>query len=302
VDAISIFDGVVRHENEHSRLLCNLLNRSRAFRCLVYYFLADVELGEDDFVANPQVDFLEEGRPDIEICFRENPSKSFFVETKTERDCTLTPPQKAGYGSHDKLRYIVPAGWKHASHVQNVSGIRLWNKLVSLIEQDAELQDDPLFREYRLLIDRKFPSIRLRHEEVQLIERSENIAVLISLARKMHRAIDALYEHFNGSSIDANKLTIVFDKSSDDQYGFDIKAADRKLLWVGMWSGEGQWLCAAYDMEWPQSKHVEGFSKAKSEHEYEVLPLSELFSNQRIDIVSEVVERLQPILKKMLAI
>lgn len=296
----SIFEGIVRIENTHSRLLCNLMNRSPSFRGLVFRRLTGNEPGEEDFTAQPQVDLDEGGRPDIKIHFPENSARDSYVEIKTERDCRPTRYQSGGYGDPDKLRFIVPAGWRHIYGVPQASKIIFWNEIVSLIEHEEELRNDPLFREYRLLIDRKFPSIRIRPEEMQMMEQCDK-KVIVSLARELHRTIDALIEHFDGFVIHARKLKTEFDQS-EDEYGFNIKSVDRKLLWVGMCTAEGQLLCAAYDLRWLQSRHFGGFLAAKSKdwEGWEVLSLNDLFSIEHCDVVSEAIKLLQPTLNEML--
>lgn len=301
VSKTSIFEKIVQKEDSHSQLLCNLLNRSRPFRGLIYRLLTGRKQGEDDFTAQPQVDLNEGGRPDVKIHFPEDPSEDFYVEVKTERACEPTWYQSGGYGAPDKLRFIVPVGWRPTRPVPQASRISFWNELVSLIEHNEELRDDPLFREYRLLIDRRFPSIHIRPEEMQMIERSDK-DVIVSLARKMHRTVDALIEQFNGFVINAKRLKTEFDES-EDEYGFEIRFGERRLLWVGMLSTEGQLLCAAYDLRWPQSRHHDGFLVAESRDVagWEVLSLNDLVSDEQLDVVSAAVRRIQSALNEMLA-
>jgi hypothetical protein len=47
----SIFEEIVRYENEHTQLLCNLLNQFGRFRSLMFRFLTGEEIW-------PKIDFM----------------------------------------------------------------------------------------------------------------------------------------------------------------------------------------------------------------------------------------------------
>jgi hypothetical protein len=209
-----------------------------------------------------------------------------------------------GYGGN--VIFLVPTGWRYIGEVRR---FRFWNALVPLIEIDKELMRDDVFRQYLLLIDPKFPSVRLTREEAQMVIEAPRKAT-VSLARKLHRTVDLLADHFRGLQFMGSVLETRIEPSIDeparllDEYGFLIHAGGKELLWIGMWGTEGLLLGAAYNAErYPKDKRISGFSPAKSEDGsgWEVLELNDLLLNEQSDVVSKAIEHLQPILREMLA-
>ena len=131
--------------------------------------------------------------------------------------------------------------------------------------------------------------------------------VHISIARKLHRTIDLLREHFEGLPFHAGAFRTIDDPSKQEpfrslnEYGFLVSFQERDLLWVGMWAQEKLLLGAAYKTDPNRPSHCNGFSGAKSEEGkgWEVLILNDLFLKEGSDVVCEAITRLQPVLEKM---
>lgn len=292
----SIFDGIVSDENDYSKLLCNLLNRSEKFRSAFLGFIHSKAASRDDFKAVPHREHVEGGIPDIMIRFGNG--TEHFIEVKANRHCPTTFYQNRAYGEPNSLTFLVPVGYCR----ETPAGVerRFWNDLSSVIRNSEELNNNQLIQEFRMLINQKFPSIQLVPDEAEALGTCDKKA-LASLVLALPRVVDALQAHFDGMRVCGKELEVDPD-SEDDEYGFKIKVCDRPLLWVGIWKSEGLLLAAAYELGWKLEADLPEFSASRSEYGdgYKVFSLDGLVLGGTADIVSGAIGQLECILQRII--
>jgi hypothetical protein len=292
----SIFDGIVVKEDDYSKLLCNLLNRSPQFRTIFLDFIDRSALSHDDFKAIPHREHEEGGFPDIKICFEDD--TKHFIEVKANRSCPITSYQSRGYGDPKVVTFLVPTDWKHCGEIPAESSPKFWNDLNSFIRKAEELNVDPLIQEFKMLISQKFPSIKLAPDEAKILGTYDKKA-LASLILALPRAVDALQAHFEGVQICGQEIKVASD-SDDYQYGFDIMAGNQRLLWVGTWRTEGLLLAAAYDSTWGLKANLPEFSESRLEEGWKFFSLDGLILGGGDDIVSGTIGQLEGILQRII--
>jgi hypothetical protein len=297
VSPISIFDGVVKDENNYSRLLCNLLNRSPHFRAVFLDFIGEPTAIHSDFTACDQRNEEGGGRPDLELTFGDISKR--FIEVKANRACPITYHQARAYGNAGWLTFLVPAGWRFCGCKPPESGLKFWNELSTAIWRDAELNQDTLFREFQMLINRKFPSAHLETKEVEALARCD-LKALAPLIVIVPRVVDALLEHFDGQSVGGRKLSVKSD-CSDDQYGFLVKSESGDLMWVGTWRSAGLLLGIAYDTRWPLKATPPGFWEDGSTDGWRVFSLEGVVLSGESDIVSAAIRQIESRLEPIVA-
>jgi len=292
----SIFSKAIRDENAHSQLFCNLMSHSKPFRALAFKFLFGNRLPKNDLTVHSQFNLGDEGRPDIKISI--NGSRDCrFVEVKLDKNCPPTRYQRLGYGVPTALVFLVPRGWKYRDEIPAGSALRLWSDLAGELELDQDLLAGDIFvREYLLLLNLTFPSIRFNRAEIKIMTDTSK-EQLITVARKLHRIVDALAVHFAGLEVKGHKLGIEWG-DTDSEYGFTIKVGKGYLLWVGMWSQAKLLLGAAYQdgPGWMVSRPTEGFSQSCDHY---IMNLGNFLDSP--NVVDESSRRLEATLKKMLA-
>jgi hypothetical protein len=292
----SIFDGIVEKEDDYSRLICNLLNRSPQFRPVFIGFIDPSAISHGDYEAIPHKEHEEGGVPDIKICFADG--EKHFIEVKADRHCPTTYYQNRAYGEPNRLTFLVPTGY--CNETAPGSKRRFWNGLSSVIRNAEELNDDALIQEFRMLINQKFPSIQLEPDEAKALGTCDKKA-LAALVLVLPRVVVALREHFDGMRFCGKELEVVRD-SEDDEEGFDIKAGNQGLLWVGVWRSEGLLLAGAYKLSWQLKADLPEFSPSRSEHGdgYKVFSLDGLVLGGAADIVSGAIRQLEGILQRII--
>jgi hypothetical protein len=121
---------------------------------------------------------------------------------------------------------------------------------------------------------------------------------LDSLVLALHRVVDALREHFDGVRVCGMELEVEPD-SEDDEYGFDIKGGNQRLLWVGIWKSEGLFLAAAYELPWGLKADLPEFSESHSEG-WKVFSLDGRILDGATDIVSGAIRELEGVLQRII--
>ena len=282
------------------------MERSKSFRSLVFRFLTGTDLPNGDIVIHTQRKRDDNSCPDVKISVQSSASDDLLVEVKVRIDCPLTKAQESGYGDPSKVVFLAPRGWKRIAGVPPGSEVKFWNylavELAGWLEKNDQLKMDPLYpllSEFQQLLDLEFPSIRLTTSEVQMIASARRKDV-ISVALKLPRIVDALSEHFDGLAVGDVTLTVESDRATNSEYGFTIKAEEKYLLWIGMWSEADVLLGAGYQNkpEWRASKPIEGFRQSC---DYNIFDLDDILSDGGIDAVQSIIESLLPILEKRLA-
>lgn len=290
----SIFDGIVEKEDDYSKLLCNLLNRSKRFRPVFIGFIDPSAIKHGDYEAIPHREHEEGGFPDIKICFADG--TKHLIEVKANRHCPTTYYQNRAYGEPNRLTFLVPTGY--CNETAPGSKRRFWNGLSSVIRNAEELKEDTLIQEFRMLINQKFPSIQIEPDDAKALGTCDKKA-LASLILALPRAVDALREHFDGVRFCGKELEVELD-SEDDEYGFDIKVGNQRLLWVGVWKSEGLLLAAAYDQAWGLKTDLPEFLESRSEG-WKVFSLDGLVLGGAADIVSGAISQLEGILQRTIS-
>src|SRR5665213_1353756 len=125
----TIFDNVVRNENDHTNLLRNLMVRHPGIAACVLQSLTKRDISElhaASFEIGTQKSFSgAEGReiPDIVV---EGSAFRCLIEAKIDPALPLTPNQAKGYQScftpdaDCHLVFLVPREWKHRAVAENV--------------------------------------------------------------------------------------------------------------------------------------------------------------------------------------
>jgi hypothetical protein len=302
----SIFENVVRYENAHTQLLCNLMERSKSFRSLAFLFLAGTDLPNGDIVIHTQRKLEDNSCPDVKMSVQSSASEDLLVEVKVRIDCPLTTAQKLGYRKPSTLVFLAPKGWKRIADIPCGSKVKLWNdlamELAGWLEKNDQLKMDPLYPlllEFQQLLDLEFPTIRLTASEVQMLATAQRKDV-ISVALKLTRIVEDLNHHFDGLAIGDVVLTVENCPRTNSEYGFYIKAEGKYLLWIGMWSEADLLLGTGYQdkPDWRASKPIEGFHESC---DYNIFDLEDVLSDGRRDAVQSIIETLLPILEKRLA-
>lgn len=293
----SIFDGIVKIEDDYSKLLSNLLNRLPQFRPVFLGFIDPSALSHGDFTAISHKEHEEGGVPDITIRFADG--TEHFIEVKANRHCPTTYYQNRAYGDPNRLTFLLPTGYCNETALG--SKRRFWNGLSSVIRNTKKLNDDALIQEFRMLINQKFPSIQLEPDEAKALGTCDKKA-LAALVLALPRVVDALQAHFDGVRFCGKELEVVRD-SADDEEGFDIKVGNQRLLWVGVWKSEGSLLAAAYELGWQLRADLPEFSASRSEYGdgFKVFSLDGLVLSGAADIVSGVIPKLEGILQRIIA-
>lgn len=212
----SIFNKLVRGENAHTQLLCNLLKRENVFREAL---LENLSPHLANFVQaahlKTQVHLAGCGQADILI---RSPQLTIIIEVKTEVHRSLTEKQQlldhpASYlrwlerekakGSEAWLVFLVPASWKHREQKEDEitayqkrfgsKGIQVrqvfWEDISRLIKKPVDKNEISLLEEFRLLLEQRFGPIGFTEEEAntmfQDIFPMSTMLELIALVNKL---------------------------------------------------------------------------------------------------------------------
>jgi hypothetical protein len=292
----SIFSGVVRTENSHTELLCNLLHHSHYFQKVFHQFLTGREMPVTDARITTQFVSKDNGRPDL--MFRLGSGHGdLIVEVKVRSSCVATAFQtadasEAGYHQLGDVYFLVPRDWDHISTV--VGKTRTWEELAIELSRHPAFGDDVILREYLMLLELEFPSIRLTEVERTMLD-SHAPATVITTAIKLHRIVDSLADRFKSLGYK------VEGESSATEYGYSVRdraAGNVTTLWFGMWSTYDLLLGAGYMQDMHPAKVYEGFIKMDSSPWY-LLSLNELLRSGDNDVVDIAFRRLESTLSQM---
>jgi len=215
----SIFSGVARTENSHIELLCNLLHHSPHLQKVFYCFLTGCEMPTGGARITTQFVSKDNGRPDLMFCVGAG-HPDLIIEVKVRTSCAATPFQtananEAGYQKLGDVYFLVPREWDHISTIGGK--VRTWEELSVELSRHPAFGDDALLREYLMLLDLEFPSIRFTEAERRMLN-SNAPAVVITTAIKLHRTVDSLADRFKSLGY---KLE---GESSSTEYGYYVRS------------------------------------------------------------------------------
>jgi hypothetical protein len=213
-----------------------------------------------------------------------------IVEVKVRASCAATPFQtanvsEAGYHQLGDVYFLVPRGW---DHIATVGGeVRTWEDLAIELSRHPAFGDDVLLREYLMLLELEFPSIRFTEVERAMLD-SHAPAIVITTAIKLHRIVDSLADRFKafGYKVDG--------EASTTEYGYYVRSrtAGRVILWFGMWSTYDLLLGAGYKQDMHPTKIYDGFLQMDSSP-WLLLSLNDLVLSAHDDVVEAAFNRLE---------
>jgi hypothetical protein len=249
----SIFDKIVRKEDDFTQLLCNLMGSSPAFHdCIASLFTMDgLHRSVEHFEASAQVNLRESqddthrGRPDAVI---KSASTIIYLEVKIERDCKMTVYQKDFYADglskiarrNRFLVFLTPDFWTDSSLIQEIEhgpevSVRhiTWSEVMEALGQLGKT--DIFVAEFYQLLQNKFGKITWNEEERKLAL-SDDFGTNIGAYRKLMRVVDDLKKCVD----ELPKLRPAGFRTQWDplleEYGFYLIKKRQYIAWIGMWS------------------------------------------------------------------
>lgn len=244
----TIFESIVRKENDHTNLLRNVMERYPQVAASTLSYLIGRSFSEAvaaSFLFRTQCSFSGlEGRevPDLRV---EGQDFRCLIEAKVDPGLNLTSAQQDGYRGcfesvgEKHLCFLVPDRWQHSESIDRVrallqsSGIvvyeRRWRELVETLTDAAKSVGDPVLSEVI-----SFWRWRFESENMSLIEKeilnawsSEQYVAF----RKLHKTIDQAKDLFASRGYETERET-----SFTESYGFYLKRGRSYLLWIGIWT------------------------------------------------------------------
>jgi hypothetical protein len=296
MDEQSIFAGVVRGENAHTQLLCNLMEGSKLFRKLVYSFLTGAELPPTDIILEPQYRKEDGGIPDITVSTGGVEKKFMFhLEVKVSPTCPMTSRQNDGYSDNDI--FLVPRNWD-SLRKNPKKRIRYWSDLSVELGKCEELLQDSVFLHYEMLLGVQFSAVHLKESETEMLTHVDP-KEFVSSACKLQFSIKAAAGRLNRDEVNGNILSTRIE-CGPSEYGFYIKEDGADLLWVGMWGSPGMLLCAAYMNSWRDHGRWKGFTHLPGSS-WSILSMNELVLGAERDLVQALVSAVKSLLAEVLS-
>jgi hypothetical protein len=244
----TIFESVVRKENDHTNLLRNVMERyPQVAASALSYLLGRIVSNADaaSFLFRTQSLFLGLSGREIPDLLVEGNDFRCLIEAKIDPGLDLTPAQQGGYRAcfesvgEQHLCFLVPDKWQHPESVDRVrvslqnSGItvheRRWRELVEKLTVTVESLGDPIlieivsFWKWRFEIE----DMSLKEKEFLNAWSSDHYVAF----RKLHKTIDQAKDLFASRGYETELET-----SFTDSYGFYLKRGRSYLLWIGIWT------------------------------------------------------------------
>lgn len=244
----SIFESVVRKENDHTNLLRNVMERhpqvaASTLSYLVGRSLSDAEAAS--FLFRTQCSFPGSDGREVPDLIVEGHNFRCLIEAKIDPGLDLTRAQQGGYRGcfesvgEQHLCFLVPDRWQHSESVDRVrtslqsSGIavheRRWRGLVEELTDAVKSLGDPIlievisFWKWRFEIE----SMSLKEKEILNAWSSDQYIAF----RKLHKTIDQAKDLFASRGYETEVET-----SFTESYGFYLKRGRSYLLWIGIWT------------------------------------------------------------------
>lgn len=256
----SIFDGVVRKEDDHTRLLRNVMERFPEAAASVVSYLVEgsvsvVEAGSFGFRTRCSVQDRD-GReiPDILIDGRDF---HCLIEAKVDPARGLTHAQKNGYkgcfgtDGERHLCFLAPSRWKHSAKVDEVRasldgwGIKVhkreWRELIHELERNSKSIGNTILIEVLTFWKGRFEVETMCHSEKEFLNTwsGEKYSAFRKLEKNIRQAEMLFVE-------DGEKT-----KADEEDYGFYIQRDGLDIIWIGIYSGLAKPLTYGFDPKWP---------------------------------------------------
>jgi hypothetical protein len=274
----SIFDGVVKTENQYTRLLYNLLLRDSVFRASFLLFLT--ERSETSTVGIDEIKEQTRLRPNRGVAdlLIQTKDLAVIVEIKTEAARGLTGKQllidgpdddpesyvsylasKAKEGFDAQLIFLIPPDWKLRSDVESVikefkdegrtRGVVVkqltWLGLSRFLTDGPSVVEMSLLREFRNLLSTRFTPVHLLHMELEML--ADGHFTLIT-AVKLYKIVTDVRSLAKKAGLPVTPI-----ESAESYFGFTLKREQSGLLWFGClptfpWETETPALCIQGDL------------------------------------------------------
>lgn len=242
----SIFETIVRHENDHTNLLRNILDRyPNAASVILTYLLGAKESPWDasKYEYTTQSHFHgDDGRaiPDIQI---EGPGFRCLIEVKVGVTVPFTKAQQEEYagcfqsGIENHLCYLVPAERRdypgqHKDR-EGANGTQIhyrdWGSLISLLLDELKLRPDAVLLEAATFWERTFAVVKMTENNMSFLSawNGENYIAM----RRLEQTVDQARKLFDVSEFETEA-----EMAGVSEYGFYLKRGKRYELWVGIWA------------------------------------------------------------------
>jgi len=241
----SIFEAIVRHENDHTNLLRNILDRyPKSASVILNYLLGANESPWDvsKYEYTTQSHFYgDDGRsiPDIQIA---GPNFRCLIEVKVSVSVPFTKAQLDGYascfqsGMENHLCYLVPSERRDYQNAPRdrvgANGTKVhyrdWTGLVRLLLDELRLRPDAILLEAATFWEQMFTVVKMTETNMTFLSEwngNDYIAM-----RSLERTVDQARKLFDISEFETEQESIKV-----GEYGFYLKRAKRYELWAGIW-------------------------------------------------------------------
>lgn len=244
----TIFDNIVRTENDYTNLLCGLLQRHPKLAAAIVSQLVGHDIALDKaatFSFRTQQSFLSpDGRsiPDLVI---QGATFWCLVEVKIDPQLGLTDRQMEGYQAcfpkegERYLAFVVPEDWHCMSQAESIQsspalqGIQVrvidWPTLIGPLSELLRHLDDRVLGEAINFMKWAFEIEPMTNSERESITpwSSERYSAI----RKLEKTVDRTKKLF-----DARGFKSELETSDIQSYGFYVVRDRSYLVWVGIWT------------------------------------------------------------------
>jgi len=247
----TIFDSVVRKENDHTNLLRNVMEMHPQVAASILTYLIEENVSESDAASysfRTQCSFQGldgRGIPDLVV---EGRNFRCLIEAKIDPRLDLTPAQMSGYREcfestgERHLCFLVPDGWQHSKSVDQVKAslqnpeinVRkcYWRKLVETITEQVKSLGDPILIEVINFWKWRFESESMSDKEKEILDAWSGEQY--TAFQKLHKTIDKARDLFDDShDYETEFETTIW------SYGFYLKRNRKYLLFIGIWTPIG---------------------------------------------------------------
>jgi hypothetical protein len=245
----TIFESVVRKENDHTNLLCNFMGRHPQAAASALSYLIDRSVSDAEatsFEFRTQCSFLGLNGREVPDLLVKGDDFRCLIEAKIDPGLQLTRAQLDGYkGCFESARerhlcFLVPDRWKHSKGVDQVrtslksAGIavhlRHWRELVEGLTDTVESLGDAILIEAVSFWKWRFEVENMSLKEKEFLDAWSGEQYLAY--RKLQKTIDQARDLFDAREDYETEL----ETSYVDSYGFYLKRARKYLLWIGIWT------------------------------------------------------------------
>jgi hypothetical protein len=244
----TIFESIVRKENDHTNLLRNVMERYPRVAASTLSYLIGRSFSEADaasFLFRTQCSFSGlDGRevPDLRV---EGQDFRCLIEAKVDPGLHLTSAQQDGYRGffesvgEKHLCFLVPDRWQHSESIDRVRASlqssdiavyeRRWRGLVETLKDAAKAVGDPILSEVISFWKWRFEIESMSPKEKDSLNAWSSEQYLAF--RKLQKTIDQAKDLFASRGYETELET-----SFTTSYGFYLKRGRLYLLWIGIWA------------------------------------------------------------------